>query len=611
MLFDLKLLEQFPIEPGVYLMKNSEGKVIYIGKAKQLKSRLKQYFAKSGDNRAMIPFLIRQISHIDTIVVPSEKEALLLENTLIKKHQPKFNAILKDDKTFISLMINNKHPWPMIRLVRNKAATKGDGLYFGPYTSAYSARQTYELLTRLFPLRQCSDEELKRRTRPCLLYSIKRCIAPCVNKCTKEEYDTFVNGAIKFLKGQDKEILKELYAKMKAASEATEYERAASLLQTIRQIEHVTESGPAVVKIGGKNSDALALYREGEEVMLIQLLFREGKLIGSEHYSFTQILEEEEELLASFILQHYKHQEGLPEEILLPVVLKDSELIAEILAETHKKKIAILCPQKGEKRVLVAIAEQNAKATFEQEKNREEIQEKMLLDLQETLKLNRYPKRIECFDTSNISGTDPVASMIAFTDGEKDKKRTRLFKIKTALKSDDYGAMREVLTRHLKKAKENDDLPDLIIVDGGKGQLGVALDVFKELDIASIDVIALAKEAGRHDKGMTAERVFLPEHGDPIHLSTRSSLLFLLQKVRDEAHRKAIGFHRKRREKRIFTSALDDIPGIGATKRSRLLQHFGSVEKIRLASPEELSQVQGINKKDIPLIIKHLRSNKE
>jgi excinuclease ABC subunit C len=600
--FDVKLLDQFPIKPGVYLMKDTENKVIYVGKANQLKNRIKQYFSLA-DSRPMIPFLIQQIAHIDTIVVPSEKEALLLENTLIKKHQPKFNAILKDDKTFISLMINNRHPWPMIRLIRYKGAPKKDGLYFGPYTSAFAARQTYEMLTRLFPLRQCSDEELKRRTRPCLLYSIKRCIAPCVGKCTKQEYDGYVNGAIKFLKGQDKEILKELYAEMKKASDNMEYERAAALLQTIRQIEHVIQTQTLVVKVNGKNSDALAIYREGEEVMLVQLLFREGKLVGSEHYSFSNILEDEEDLLSSFILQHYKNLETLPDEILLPIVLKDAEIISEILSESHqKKKVAILHPQKGEKRALVGIAEENAKTNFQQEKNHLELKEKMLLDLQETLKLNRYPKRIECFDTSNISGTDPVASLVAFTDGEKDKKRTRLFKIKTALKGDDYGAMREVLTRHLTRSKQADDLPDLIILDGGKGQLNVGLEVFKVLDIASVDLIALAKEEGRHDKGMTAERVFLPDNHDPIHLNPRSSLLFLLQKVRDEAHRKALGFHRHRRQKRTISSLLDNIPGIGPVKRVRLLRHFGSVEKIRHASEEELRQVKGVTQKDVVIL---------
>lgn len=605
MLFDVKLLEQFPMKPGVYLMKDAGNKVIYVGKANLLKNRLKQYFSSTGDGRAMVPVLIQQIAHIDTIVVPSEKEALLLENTLIKKHQPKFNAILKDDKSFISLMINHRHPWPMIRLIRYKGAPKEDGLYFGPYTSAYAARQTYEILTRIFPLRQCTDEELKRRTRPCLLYSIKRCIAPCVGRCSKEEYDAFVDGAIKFLKGQDKEILKKLYAEMKQASENLEYERAAAILQTIRQMEHVLQTQALVVKVNGKNSDALAIYREAEEVMLVQLQFREGKLTGSEHYSFSNILEDEEDLLSSFILQHYPNQPELPEEILLPIPLKDADVISEILSDSHKKKkVSLFYPQKGEKRALIGIAEENAKASFQQEKDHQELREKMLLDLQDTLKLNRYPKRIECFDISNISGTDPVASLVAFTDGEKDSKRTRLFKIKTALKGDDYGAMREVLTRHLSRSKQADDLPDLIILDGGKGHLNIGLEVFKELDIASVDLIALAKEEGRHDKGMTSERVFLPEHHDPIHLNQRSSILFLLQKVRDEAHRKAIGFHRKRRETRTLTSVLDTISGIGPIKRGRLLRHFGSVEKIKQASPEELKQVKGITQKDIDTLKK-------
>ena len=638
MLFDIKLLEQFPMQPGVYLMKDADGKILYIGKANQLKSRLKQYFAPSGDSRPMVPFLIRQIAHIDTIIVPSEKEALLLENTLIKKHQPKFNAILKDDKTFISLMINHRHQWPMIRLIRTKGPTKDDSLYFGPYTSAYAARQTHEILTRLFPLRQCSDEELKRRTRPCLLYSIKRCIAPCVNKCSKQEYDTFVTNAIKFLKGQDKEILKQLYDAMKEASDILEYERAAALLKTIRQIEHVVKTQTLVVNIDCKNTDALAIYREAEEVMLVQLFFREGKLIGSEHYPFSKILEEEEDLYATFILQHYTHQSTLPDEILIPIPLKDAHLISEILFEKHRQKILLetavgdgklmqycdseskecvnlpsptaisrmilVSPKKGEKKALIHIAEENAKALFHQEKDHQDLKEKMLLDLQETLKLNRYPKRIECFDTSTISGTDPTASLVAFTDAQKDSKRTRLFKLKTVGKTDDYAAMREVLTRHLTKAKAADDLPDLIIVDGGRGQLNVALDVLKELDIATIDLIALAKESGRHDKGMTAERVFLPSHHDPIHLNPRSNLLFLLQKIRDEAHHKAISFHRKRRQKRTLTSALDAISGIGPIKRGRLLRHFGSLERIKLASEEELLAVKGITRKDVAMLTK-------
>ncbi len=590
-------LARFPTQAGVYLMTNNKGKVIYVGKAKNLKARLKTYFSTSRDERAMIPFLVSQIAQIDVIVVSTEKEALLLENTLIKKHQPKFNAVLKDDKTFISLMINQRHPWPMIRLVRYKGKPQEDGLYFGPYTSAYAARQTFDLLTRLFPLRQCSDEELKRRTRPCILYAIKRCIAPCVHKCTKEEYATFVEGAIRFLKGQDKEILKELHVRMHEASEALEFEKAGALLNTIHQIEHVTQSAQHVAKSSGKDCDALALYRQGDEVVLVQLLFREGKLIGSEHFSFTQVAEEDEELISSFLIQHYKDEKVLPKEILLPCSLPDTTSLEEILA------ISLLTPQKGDKKALVALALENAKALFKQEKSHKELKEKLLLDLSEICHLNRYPRRIECFDTSHSAGSDLVACMVAFTEGEKERKRTRLFTIRNITEGDDYGALHQVLSRRLIRAKEEEDLPDLIIVDGGKGQLNVALDVLKELDIASVDTIALTKEEGRHNKGLTREKIFLPHRSEPILLPPHSPLLFLLQQIRDEVHSRVIAFHRKKRQKRLLTSQLDSIPGIGPTKRTRLLKHFGSFKKIQEASPEELAQVKGLSQQDIKILL--------
>lgn len=584
-------LDKFPMDPGVYLMKDASGKILYIGKAKHLKQRIKHYFLPGGDGREMIPFLVAQIASIDTIVVSTEKEALLLENTLIKKHQPKYNAFLKDDKTFISLMVNNKHKWPMIRLVRYKGKPKDNGLYFGPYTSAYAARQTFELLIRLFPLRQCSDDELKRRTRPCLLYGMKKCIAPCVNLCTKQEYDTFVDGAVKFLKGQDKEIVKTLKIEMQKASDNLEFEKAASLLQTIQQIEEVLDSHQIVAKPSGKDTDVFAIYREANEVMLVQLLFRNGTLVGSEHYSFSEVAQDDQELLESFLVQLYKDQQELPHELLVPVALTPA--VTEILP------LSIHVPQKGEKKELLELAQKNAKAIFQKEKDASELKEKMLIDLQETLHLNRFPERIECFDTSNISGTDLVASMVAFTDGEKDRKRTRLYKIRDIDKSDDYAALRQVLSRRLMRAKQEDDLPDLVIVDGGKGQLNIALDVFKELDIATVDVISLAKQDARHDKGMTQERVFVPHQSEPIILPLRSPILFLLQKIRDETHDKAIGFHRKRRSKRTITSLLDDIPGIGPTKRTRLLTHFGSLHKLKEASEEQWKQVKGITDKDV------------
>ena len=596
--FAPKQIETYPKEPGVYLMKGNQGQILYIGKAKNLKSRLKQYFAPSGDSRAMIPYLTAQITSIETIVVGSEKEALLLENTLIKQHQPKYNAFLKDDKTFISLMINTKHPWPRIKLIRYKGKPKEKGLYFGPYTSALAARQVYDLLIRLFPLRQCSDSELKRRTRPCLLYGIKRCIAPCTHKCTKEAYTTFVQGAIDFLKGKDKTIVKDLQKKMRQASDALKFEKADAYLQTIKQIEHVTHSRQAVIRPAGKNCDAFSLYRTHKEAIVMQLIFREGRLVGSEHYPFYDIASEDRDLMSSFLMQLYLKIPP-PQEILLPFTLSSAPLMEEIFQEHHKHSVRIACPKKGDKRALVTLATKNAKATFEQEKSKAELKEKLLLDLVDTFKLSRYPKRIECFDTSNISGTDLVASMIAFTDGVKDSKRTRTFKIQGIDKGDDYAAMHQVLTRRLSRAKDEDDLPDLLLIDGGKGQLNIALTVLKELDVISVDVISLSKEKGRHDKGLRKEKIFIPDQKEPIHLSPRSPLLFFIQQIRDAAHDKALSFHHKRRKKRVIKTSLDALPGIGPTKRTRLLKHFGSLKRIQQATSEELSQIKGITKKDI------------
>ncbi len=604
MKFDLETLSQYPKEPGVYLMKSSSGKILYIGKAKDLRNRLRQYFAKSGDERAMIPFLTAEIASIDTIVLTNEKQAILLENTLIKKHQPKYNALLKDDKTFISLFINKQHKWPMLRIVRYKGKPKEKGLYFGPYPHAQAARETLDLLSRLFPLRQCSDEELKRRTRPCILYSIKRCVAPCVEKCNKEEYDLFVDGAIRFLRGQDKEIVKRLRTDMEKASANLEFERAAALFKTIQQIESILDSDQIVVKAAGKDTDVLAVYRHGYDAVLTQLLWREGKLIGAEHYDFLQIAEDESELLNSFILQHYQNQttDQLPREILLSHPIHHANALTEALEEIAKRKVEIIHPLKGEKKQLIEIGLKNAKTVYHQKKDQRDINEKLLIDLTETLKLTRYPQKIECFDTSNIAGSEHVASMVGFTDGVRDKKRTRLFHIRQAQAGDDYGAMREILMRRLSKAKEQEDLPDLIIVDGGKGQLHVAIDVLRDLDIASVDVVALAKESARHDKGLTKERVFLPHCDEPIVLDARSPLLFLLQRIRDEAHRMAIGFHRRSKKKSTFHSTLDDMPGIGPVKKERLLRHFGSVKRILIASEEELSKVTGITKRDIAAI---------
>ncbi|MBU6382809.1 MAG: excinuclease ABC subunit UvrC [Verrucomicrobia bacterium] len=594
-MFDPKSLALYPDQPGVYLMKDSKGAVLYVGKAKNLRSRLKQYFAESGDSREMVPYLTAQVEVIDTIIALTEKDALILENNLIKLHKPKYNVLLKDDKTFVSLVVT-RHKWPMIRIVRYKGKPKDDGAYFGPYTNALAARQTFDLIARLFPLRQCSDAELATRQRPCLLYDIKRCIAPCVNRCSEEEYAGHVESATRLLKGQDKEVLTELNRRMDQAANALEFEKAGTYLEMIHQLEHVTQ----VVHVdnpAAKNCDVVGLHREADAVLIALLLFREGKLIGSEHFSFHLIASNDAEIIESFLLQHYKNRPKLPAEVFIPLELPQQADVQEIL------QLTIHTPQKGKKKDLLEMAERNAKALFVREQDARSLKEKMLLDLQETLQLTRFPRRIECFDTSNIAGTDPVASLVCFVHGEKDRSRTRLFKIKGLEKADDYTAMRQVLFRHFTREKEKNDFCDLLIVDGGKGQLNIALQVFQELGIASVDVIALTKEEARHDKGLTQEKIYVPYRPDPYLIDPRSPLLFLLQKIRDEAHKQAIEYHRKRRAKRTMASELDTLPGIGPIKKRRLLQTFGSVKALKAAEEEEIRKVPGITKKDVAILL--------
>lgn len=598
MTFDPKLLTLYPEEPGVYLMKDTSGAVLYIGKAKNLKSRLKQYFGVSRDSREMVPYLTAQVVTIDTIIALTEKDALILENTLIKKHKPKYNVLLKDDKTFVSLEIT-KHKWPKLQLVRYKGLPpKNGGTYFGPYTNALAARQTFDLISRMFALRQCSDSELANRARPCLLYEIKRCIAPCVNLCTKTEYDGLVEKVEYLLRGKDKAILQELQQQMERAAEDLYFEKAQEIKNLIQQIQHVTQV-KHVDNPEAKDCDALGIYREADAVMIALLMFREGKVVGSEHFSFHFIASNDAEILSSFILQHYKEQTLLPKEILVPCEIPEMQTLQEIISESSK--ISIFSPKKGRKQDLIEMATRNAHALFIREQDASSIKEKMLLDLNETLQLNKFPRRIECFDTSNIAGTDPVASLASFVNGEIDKSRTRLFKIKGS--GDDYSAMKEVLRRHFIKEKEKNDFCDLLIVDGGKGQLNIALEIFRELDIAVVDVIAVSKDEAKHTKGLTQEKIYTPNRSDPILIDPRSPMLFFLQKIRDAAHARAIAFHRKRRSKRTLTSELDSISGIGPSKKKALLKAFGSVKAIKAASREQLAKVKGLTQKDIETIL--------
>ncbi len=606
---DLNQLAKTPTDPGVYLMKNSKGVILYVGKAKNLKQRVKQYFVPGRDGRAMVPFLTAQVEVVETIVTFSEKEALLLENSLIKQHRPKYNVLLKDDKTFVSVLINHRHRYPMVKIVRYRDAPKEKGLLFGPYTSAFAARQTVDLMSRIFKLRQCSDRELRARSRPCLLYSIGRCLAPCVGKCTPAAYREEVERAIAFLKGSDTTIMSHLKDEMERAAEQLEFERAQLFLETIRQVEHVTREKQVVVNVSAQACDAFALHREEERSLIVKLPFRQKQLTGMESYFLDKAVGSNEEIWESFLLQHYTYPWMIPAEILLPCSLTNKGALEEILSKQRKSPVFLVFPKKGEKKQHVALAQKNARALFHQHCEEKQKNEDLLLALQEVCRLTHYPLKIECFDVSCMSGSDPVACMVGFYKGARAKKMTRLFHIKTVPGGDDYGALREALTRHYAKAKTNHSLPDLLVIDGGKGHLNAAQGVLKELEIASLDVIALTKEEGKHDKGLRNERIFLPHCRDPLLLPLRSPPLFLLQQIRDEAHRTAIAFQQKKRSKRTLQSALDSIPGIGPKKRALLLEHFHSPKKAAAAPRKELKRLAKLSDRDIDHLYKRFDSS--
>ncbi|MEL7431404.1 MAG: excinuclease ABC subunit UvrC [Chlamydiota bacterium] len=593
--FDAKDLGRYPTKSGVYLMKDLKKRVLYVGKAKNLRTRIRQYFMKSGDDRAMIPYLIKNTDSIDVIVVPTERDALLLESTLIKQHQPKYNALLKDDKRYVNIVLT-RHEWPRLTIERHRKKAKDIRNTFGPYTNARVAREVLDLMNQIFPLRECSDQELIRRTRPCLLHGIKRCAAPCVSLCSKESYLDLVHSVRKLLQGKDQTILDALKREMQAASEELLFEKAASIRDMIEKIEQIL-SKQHVDNSAAKNCDVLALYREADHAVVAKLLFREHKLIGSEHFPFSGVLSHTEEILEMFLLQHYEKEE-IPKEIFLPEQLENASLLEEILTETLGKKVRITSPQKGDKKALVRMAYDNAEAIFKKDQTGRENRDLVLLQLQETLSLPSLPRKIACFDSSHTQGENPVAVAVVFVDGKKEKELQRYFSLEQKGAPDDYASLKEALTRY---CKQTEDLPDLIIIDGGKGHLNVATRTLAENNIVGIAVIGLAKEASLHTKGMTREKVHRP-YEEPILLPKHSPVLFLLQRIRDEAHRVAISFHQKKRSKSRIKSRLETIPGIGPKKRALLLKQYGSMARIEEALNKEdssLFTIKGITEKDL------------
>lgn len=585
-----EFFKEAPEAPGVYLFKSEKGEILYVGKAKNLKKRLSNYLRQDLSQTPKIRALLAKAAQVEIIVARSEKEALLLEANLIKKHRPRYNVILRDDKAYPLLRISLHEKFPGIKVVRRRRKDKA--LYFGPYPSAGAVKETLRFLGRIFPLRRCSTAEFRRRERPCLYYQIGRCPAPCVGKISEEEYRQIVNGAIMFLRGKAGPLLKKLQAEMEACAERLEFERAAVLRDRIRAIEKTLEA-QVVALSEERDLDVFAVARQGEKISGCVLFVRSGALIGKKNFHLTRVDLDEPSLFSLLLRQFYDEGKYIPDEILLPIEPEDQEFLSEWLSELAGKKVEIRVPKRGARRSLMEMAKKNALEALAARLKGERPYEELAEEMAAYLRLPRIPHRVEGVDISNIQGEIPVGVTVSFLDGSPDKKAYRRYHIKGVFQPNDYAMMFEVLERRLTRGVEEDNLPDLLVIDGGKGQLQIALTVLEELGLkGEIGVCAIAKE--REKEG---DKIYIPGRKNPLNLARHNEILRFLQRVRDEAHCFAITFHRKTRSKKALVSSLDQIPGVGPKRRQTLLRHFGDLEAIIKASVEEIARLPGLNRK--------------
>jgi len=603
----IELIKSFPTSSGVYLMKNDKGEVVYIGKAANLKSRVRSYFA-GREERYQIKFLMRQVADIEVMVTDNEKEALILEDILIKKHRPRYNINLKDDKTYLSLKIDMNHDFPRLEVVRKRKT--GKALYFGPFSSAQALRETLSLIQKIFLLRTCRETTFRNRTRPCLSYQIKRCLGPCCGLADKDEYSTMMNEVILFLKGKNREVIKRFTERMKQASNRLDFEEAALFRDRISYMEKTLEKQRVHASDKG-DRDVLGLYREKDRVAAYLVFIRGGKITGGRSFLFLKQELPDREIVSSFLRRYYGGGRYLPSEIIIPEEIDGQNVTEEWLGELGGRRVYIKTPKRGEKAKLVKLAAKNATNSFGSKSDSEKEMVGTLLKIKELFALKKYPKKIECFDISNIQGNLAVGSMVVFLNGEAEKDLYRRFRIKSVQGADDYSMMYELLERRLKRGIIDQDLPDLILVDGGKGHLSVALSVARELELQDkIDILSIAKERLLQGRKKGAEkkeeRVYIPGRKNSVKLKRERSTLFLFQRLRDEAHRFAITYHRSLRSREKLASPLDAIEGIGPARKRLLLNKFGSLKGIKGASVDELTRVRGISLKLAEAIKKSL-----
>ncbi|MFH0781835.1 MAG: excinuclease ABC subunit UvrC [Pseudomonadota bacterium] len=586
-MFPEATLSSAPHSPGVYLMQDGKSSVLYVGKAKDLFKRLSSYAHFSGAPYSKTAVMLDHVRKVDTIITNTEKEALILEASLIKKHKPKYNIILRDDKNYPYIKVTVQEDWPRVFMARRKSRDKAR--YFGPYSSVGSMWATLRLIASLFPLRNCKGSGLKPRPRPCLNRQIGRCLAPCTGGTDRTVYMEHVSKILMLLEGRNHDLITTLEKQMMAASESQDFEGAAVLRDQIVALSRTLEK-QVISASHSKDQDVFGFARKDAAVTLAILFIRNGLINGSRTFFLADPYGDDGSILSQVLGQFYDSDALIPSEILLPFAPDDLDLLEEHLGDSAAMRVQVKIPQRGDSLQLVAMASTNAQQVFEEKEQKNKSWENLGGALQKTLHLARPPVRIECLDISNISGKQAIGSLVCFHQGEPDKANFRHYKIKTVEGPNDYAMMKEVLQRRLARGIEEQNLPDLFLVDGGKGQLGMALAVAGDLGITdSIDWLGIAKE--RQDEG---EKLYKPGRKNPIILPPHNPVLLFLMRIRDESHRYGITFHRKLRNKATLTSTLDNIPGIGNTKKQELLRHMGSLKRLRDATLPELLEVKGI-----------------
>lgn len=586
-------LKHLPDKPGVYLFKNKKGKILYVGKALSLKKRVKSYFQK-GDFSPRIGLLVSRIEDIEWLVTESEAEAYLLESNLIKHHHPKYNIRFRDDKSYPYIRLSTNEDFPRVFLTRNP---KRDGSqYFGPYTNVKAARKTLRLIQRLFPLRRCKNK-FKNRLSPCLNFYIKECSAPCVGEINKENYDRLVRGVSLFLQGHYETLISDLKEDMLRASQNQEFERAAKMRDAIRAIERMSQT-QTVTSFSGEDIDLIALARRENNCCVLVFIIREGKVVDKNHFLLNiDPGDKNAEIFTSFIKQYYARSSFVPSQILLPEKVEDEDEIISWLSQKGGKKVIFAFPRRGDKARLLKLASENAKMILQQSKVAEES--KALSQLKDYLGLPCPPRRIEGLDISTTGGVEATGSVVVFQEGRPKKSEYRRFKIKTIKGIDDFAMLGEVIKRRYERVlEEKEEFPNLILVDGGKGQVGVCSRILKELGLGYIPLVGLAKEF---------EQVYTPGQSLPLEIPSDSEGLKLLQWVRDEAHRFASSYHRKSREKTLKKSQLEEIPSVGEYTKKLLLSNFGSLKEIKKADIEQLKAIPGIGEKRAKIIKEWLK----